>query len=230
MSYTKKHRPEEGSMSFYVAGSNTDLLQKIDQLMADSGLIGLRDAQGHYHYLIEGRKGAPYATRRIHELTSMDPSEDDRTDESEVEDAEFYVDAVLSCYRFNTMLKGYAMLRYMLISNCLQPAGAKAMCKVLYPRTARAFRATVSQVERNLRYTLDMLRQAESSPKWHPLERQVIFHEGAPAYMPSNIRELVPGAEHYGNFLAFSTLSAEVSKLRNLDKHEGSLPAHSIRT
>ena len=222
MSYTKKSRPEESSISFYVAGSNRDLLQKIDQLMADSGLIGLRDAQGHYHYLIEGRKGAPYATRRIHEITAMEQSAKTRNVDSEIEDAEFYVDAVLSCYRFNTMLKGYAMLRYILISNYIQPALGRSLSKILYPRTARAFRATVSQVERNLRYALDMLKEAEISPKWHPMERQVVFREGAPAYMPSSIRELAPGVEHYGNAMAITTLSAEVKKLSDMDKHKDS--------
>lgn len=202
------------SLGFYVAGSNTELLNRINQLMGDRGHLGVCDPQGHYHYVIDGRKGAPYAARRIEGVAQKFMKEADRSRSEEKLNAEFYVDAVLSCYAFDDSLKGFYFLRYMLVQLTLNPGLSTSLSKMLYPMTARHFQVETSQVERNVRYCLLKLREMEEQgiPHKHKM-LPLTIREGKPVFQAVKTRVLIEGKDRYTNAEAVRVLHNQIQKL-----------------
>ena len=206
------------SLGFYVAGSNTELLNRINQLMGDKGHLGVCDPQGHYHYVIDGRKGAPYAARRIEGVAQKFMRDSDRSRSEEKINAEFYVDAVLSCYAFDDSLKGFHFLRYILVQLILDPGLSTSLSKMLYPMTARHFQVATSQVERNLRYCLGKLKEREDQGitykhKMLPLT----IRKGKPVFQAVKTRVLIEGKTRYTNSEAVRVLHNQVQKLITRD-------------
>ena len=206
------------SLGFYVAGSNTELLNRINQLMGDKGHLGVCDPQGHYHYVIDGRKGAPYAARRIEGVAQKFMRESDRQIKEDKFNAEFYVDAVLSCYAFDDSLKGYHFIRYILVQLTLNPALSTSLSKTLYPMTARHFQVEVRQVERNVRYCLHKLKETEllGLPHKHKM-LPLMIKDGKPVFQAVKTRVLLVDKDRYKNAEAIRVLLKQVQKLIKRD-------------
>ncbi len=215
--FVETNRRREKSIAFYVVSSSKELLQKVDQLMLEKGLIGFKDPMGRYHYIVDGRKGAPYAVKRIDDMAKIILRERGRNIEAEEMNANFYVEAVLSCYKFDHSLKGYQFLKYMLVQLTLNPSLRQPLSKTLYPLVADAFNVTISQVERNVRYCLEKLKEKESEKNSKAL-LPLHFGERGPSLKPIKTRVLIEGAKSYSNADAIRVLESEIQKLIRLDK------------
>ncbi|HHU12623.1 MAG TPA: hypothetical protein GXZ64_05290, partial [Clostridiaceae bacterium] len=45
-------RPTADELGFYLASSDRDLLNKVEEIMSRQGVVGLRDALGRIHYVV----------------------------------------------------------------------------------------------------------------------------------------------------------------------------------
>ncbi len=141
-------------LAFYIMTNDHDMLSKVNQFMAQSGCVGIMDTAGRMHYLIDGRRGAPYASRRILETADRILFDRQRSREPLVRIQNQVVDSVLSRHGFRPELKGSQYLRCMLLIIGLDESKIKPVSKKLYPLVAEKFRVQVSQVERDIRYAL----------------------------------------------------------------------------
>lgn len=207
------------SLSFHVAGNNRELLLQIQNIMSSNGYVGMKDAVGRYHYLIDGRKGAPYAAKRIREMAQSLLGSAISKDTKRELNAEFYVDAVLGCYLFDQSLRGYILLRHILLLITMQPEMMKTMSKDLYPAAARAFSITTQQVERNIRYCLEKLKENENNRNNEDMTRRlpIVFRHGFPAYQIPKQRILIEGRTRYSNSEAIRELHFQAQQLIRRD-------------
>lgn len=140
--------------SFYVAADDQDLLHKVSSLMRRQGLVGVVDTAGRVHYLVDGKKGAPYAFRRIIEKSGQIVIDNTEKIQSLQSRLPMAVNLVLTKYKIKPELKGYRYLRFLLLAAGLDESKLRPISKTLYPETAEHYRVKVSQVERDIRYSL----------------------------------------------------------------------------
>ncbi len=154
MSELPSYRYTEDKLGFYVAANDQDMLDQINRLLHRSGCVGIMDTAGRMHYLIDGRRGPPFASRRILEAAGRLLC--DRLEErTPLQDAMVCaVDDVLTGHAVRPELKGYRYLRYLLLSIGLEETKLRPMTKTLYPAVAAHFHVGVIHVERDIRYAL----------------------------------------------------------------------------
>jgi hypothetical protein len=141
-------------LGFYIASGDQDILGQVSKLMNRSGYVGVMDTAGRIQYIIDGRRGSPYAARRIIETTGRILH--DRQDTS-LNLSPFFgsaADQVLAAHAIRQALKGFHFLRYLLADAGLDETRLRPISKTLYPAVARRFRVSASQVERDIRYCL----------------------------------------------------------------------------
>ena len=63
------YRIASDKLGFYIAASDQEILAQVNRLMTRSGYVGIMDTAGRLQYLVDGRRGSPYAARRIVETT-----------------------------------------------------------------------------------------------------------------------------------------------------------------
>lgn len=213
MSVTKKKQ----SISFYITSGNQDLLNKVNEIMASKGVLGYRDQCGRYHYIIDGSKGAPFAAMRLQEIAQIRLTEDTLDAEQVALNAEFYVDAVLSCYNFDRSLQGFFLLRYMLIQLTLDPRLRQPLSKTLYPLCAENYQCSITQVERNVRYCLQRLKERELYENKN-YNSQLVFQEDCSIKAYNHFRVLDVNQPVYSNASAIRLLEREIRELIRIDK------------
>ncbi|HHW93226.1 MAG TPA: hypothetical protein GX734_01855 [Clostridiaceae bacterium] len=153
-------RPKD-EFGFYLVASNRELLNHVEKLMNRHGLFGVMDSSGRVHYVVDGRKGSPYATRKIlataeHLLREEVHREYDR--QAHIQRA---VDTILGRYLFNVHLRGYRLLQEMIRLIAEDISLLNPISKRLYPMIAERYKMTPYQVERNVRYLFDDLARRE---------------------------------------------------------------------
>jgi hypothetical protein len=136
-------------VGFYVVCSDRMILENINSMMKNRGLVGISDTAGRIHYLVDARTGIPSTVRLIagQALSGLD--------HSALSNAEVLkgVQTVLDRHGLDRVLLGTRIARYMLVQSVRDPSLMSAVSKKLYPMAAKEIGITASQVERNLRYT-----------------------------------------------------------------------------
>ncbi|HBP38664.1 MAG TPA: hypothetical protein DD640_07990, partial [Clostridiales bacterium] len=106
---------DSDKICFYIAASDQDLLTQVNRLMVRSGYIGIMDTAGRLQYVLDGRRGSPYVTRRILETTGRIL----RDQADQAEPAQHYLsqaaDQVLADHAIAPELKGSCYLRHLLL-------------------------------------------------------------------------------------------------------------------
>jgi hypothetical protein len=159
LAWLEAQKNSRESLKIYLASSDRDLLNKVEEMMARQGLLGLRDTAGRVQYVIDGRRGHPYAARRFGETIEKFVEVNQNSRYRNREQQQKVIDEVLAGYSFQRTLRGYFFLRQMLLAAVEDPALLHPISKRLYPVTAEHFRVSESQVERNLRYLIDKLAE-----------------------------------------------------------------------
>ncbi|NLO36131.1 MAG: hypothetical protein GX112_07245 [Clostridiaceae bacterium] len=147
-----------GQLQFTVVVNDKEMLDQLNRLMIRQGYAGVMDTAGRLHYLVDGRKGMPYASRKILEATGRMIK--DQCDNARPLQASIghNVDKVLMANGIRPELKGYRYIRCMLLLIGLDETRIKPVTKVLYPDIANHFHVKASQVERDVRYALQETR------------------------------------------------------------------------
>lgn len=166
MSETPYFRYSSDKLGFYVAASDQDMLTQLNRLLSRNGYVGVMDTAGRLQYLIDGRRGLPFAVRRIVETAGQVISDHHGEYDVLCQYLSAAVDEVLAGHDFRPELKGYRYLRYMLLDAGLDGERLRPVSKTLYPAAAVYFKVSLSQVERDVRYLLqksDLYQQGLSA-------------------------------------------------------------------
>lgn len=154
-------RPRE-EVGFYLVASNRELLNHVEDLMNQLGVFGVMDQSGRVHYLLDGRKGSPYALRKI--MTTTDKLLENKRERQQGRKTLIRkaVDQVMDRYAWNKHLRGYRLLGEMLRLAVYDESLLNPISKRLYTELAQMCELQASQVERNVRYLLDDLARRET--------------------------------------------------------------------
>jgi len=181
-----RYTPEK--LGFYIAASDQDMLCQINRIMSRSGYVGIMDTAGRLHYLVDGRRGSPFASRRIIETTGRIMREQLDAGDPLRANLTRYIDPVLSRHNIRPELKGYQYMRYLLLAVGLDETQLHPISKTLYPAVASHYQVNIAQIERDIRYALqdtDLHRQgltttAAISRMYHELIRLAESAAAAP--------------------------------------------------
>jgi len=143
----------EKEIGFYVVCNDRMILDNINSLMKNKGLIGISDTAGRMHYMIDARAGAYSA---VHNITKQAFRKLDHTTVSNSCILET-VEAVMTKHNMDRGLLGTRIIRYILVQSLRDPSLMTTVSKRLYPIAGKEFGISGSQVERNLRYTLSRI-------------------------------------------------------------------------
>ena len=148
------YRYSEDELGFYVAASDQDMLSQINRIMHRSGYVGVMDTAGRMHYIVDGRRGSPFVSRRIMETTGR-IIRDQMSDSYPLQDClSQVVDGILAKHALRPELKGCRYLRYLLLLIGLDESKLRPISKTLYPEAARHFQVSIAHIERDIRYAL----------------------------------------------------------------------------
>ncbi|MDI9470834.1 MAG: sporulation initiation factor Spo0A C-terminal domain-containing protein [Bacillota bacterium] len=140
------------SYDFYVAASDRDVMRHIDELIRQRGILGVADTAGRMHYLVDARDGL---NRGVHRMLSLAFDQGSERVEREHPDPlmlQRVVEETLLAAGMKQRLRGYGILRYLLLQTALDESRLRPLGKGLYPLAAKYYRITTSQVERAIRY------------------------------------------------------------------------------
>ncbi len=153
-------RPQE-EIGFYLVASKRELLNHVEGLMNQMGIFGVLDQSGRVHYLLDGRKGSPFAIRKMMATTGRMIEDKQQLVQAKKRMLRLAVDRVLDSYAWNRHLRGYRILVEMLCMSVTDISLISPISKRLYPELARLYGLTADQIERNVRYLLDDLAKRE---------------------------------------------------------------------
>ena len=154
MNDSAEFRYYEDKLGFFIAANDQDILTQVNRYMDKSGMVGVVDTAGRIHYLVDGRKGPPFAFRRILDATDKLLLADRKTSARIEQQLPEIVNQILKRHHIRPELKGYRYLRYLLLAAGTDESQLRPISKTLYPATAKHYRVPITQVERDIRYAL----------------------------------------------------------------------------
>ncbi len=148
--------PQESKrkLGFYIAATDQDLLTQVSRLMDRQGVVGLMDTAGRVHYVVDGRRGSPFACRRIMDTAALLLRDEGSARDQLASSLLVVIRFLLERYHISPELKGYRYLRYLLQLAGQDESLLRPISKTLYPAIAAQYRVRISQVERDIRYAL----------------------------------------------------------------------------
>ena len=140
----------QGTVEMSVVCSDLSLLENINSLLRQKGVIAVEDDAGVLHYIVDGRSDRGSVAGRV---TAINPAKT-----AEYEKREAYLDlcikTVLREYGFDLALMGTMLIYksvYISIKRCMPML---TTMKGLYVETGKEMGLSVEQAERNVRYAI----------------------------------------------------------------------------
>ncbi|MCQ2515627.1 MAG: hypothetical protein MJ094_02030 [Saccharofermentans sp.] len=137
----------------YVVCSDDFLLNKINGMLRVKGVIGISDAEGKFHYFIDGRKNLGRTVARIDQIVSDSTALIRAEIESGNAVAEI-VKALLVYYDFDLTLIGTIAIQEIIYRMVIDKAVYFYSMRELNSIAQDILRLTYEQVERDIRYAV----------------------------------------------------------------------------
>lgn len=138
-----------GGIEMSVVCSDLSLLENINALLGDRGIIGIRGEDGIVHYIIDGRQNRGSASAAVTALVSGKAKGD--------VDEEFFdmcIKSVFKEFGLDMSLIGSVVLFDAVKAIFLSGSKVPVNMKTVYLSAARAYKMTFSQIERDVRYAV----------------------------------------------------------------------------
>ena len=138
-----------GGIEMAVVCSDLSLLENINALLGDRGVIGIRDEDGVVHYIIDGRQNRGRASAAVTELVSGKAKGNG--------DDEFLDTCIKSVFRefgLDMSLIGSIILFDAVKALFLSGAKMPVNMKSIYLSAGKSYKMTFSQIERDVRYAV----------------------------------------------------------------------------
>lgn len=149
----------ETETGIYVVCSDEILLKTINAMLKRKGIIGVTDATGKVHYVVDARANPGYAARRIHDLVtdiSGDDGSRDKTVFGSMPESALnaIIEDVLREHHFEPSLLGTRALFILIKNITIQESTVHLTPKQLFDNAAQALEINYNHVERNIRYSI----------------------------------------------------------------------------
>ncbi|MBR2749866.1 MAG: hypothetical protein IKD90_01885 [Clostridiales bacterium] len=150
-SYKHKNPNEYG---FYIACDDRAILNCVNSMLLNNGMVGISSADGKVHYLVDGRRGREFAANQVNQKVMSITGADRRS--AHADDAYVYyaIETTLKKNGFDPTLVGTQILRFLIYQLFQDPSLLRGVAKLLYPKAMPVFHMSPSQVERNIRYAM----------------------------------------------------------------------------
>lgn len=143
---------KRGSVEMSVVCSDLSLLDNINTLLKDNGVISVEDDYGVLHYIVDGRDNRKEAAGKVTSISSNDGDDADRAKEDSFLEA--CVKTVMREYGFDTTLIGTTMIFNSLFYSLRRNVPLPNTMKCLYIEYGSSLGLTISQAERDVRYAI----------------------------------------------------------------------------
>lgn len=151
----KKHAKEYG---FYIACDDRSILNCVNAMLLNHGMVGISDTDGKTHFLIDGRRGGNYVLQQVKENVLTLRETFRATGDYEDVLIQQAIERVLDRYIFPRTLMGTELIRFALGKLYKEPKLIKCVSKGLYVVVGEAYQISAQQVERNIRYAVKKSR------------------------------------------------------------------------
>ena len=151
----KKHAKEYG---FYIACDDRSILNCVNAMLLNHGMVGISDTEGKTHFLIDGRRGGNYVLQQVKENVLTLRETFRATGDYEDVLIQQAIERVLDRYVFPRTLMGTELIRFALGKLYKEPKLIKCVSKGLYVVVGEAYQISAQQVERNIRYAVKKSR------------------------------------------------------------------------
>jgi len=143
---------KRGSVEMSVVCSDLSLLESINDLLRDKGIISIEDDDGVLHYIVDGRRDRKEVAGKV---TTLNPH--GTVAELAKEDAyiELCVRSVLNEYGFDMSLTGSALVLRAITNAFRRGMLLPPTMKAMYYETGRAHGLSYEQCERDVRYAMN---------------------------------------------------------------------------
>ena len=145
------NRPaKNGAVEMAVVCSDLSLLENINSLLKQKGVITVEDEYGNLHYIVDGRNDRKAVANRV---ISIDPTEKEKNAK---EDAyiELCIKTVLREYGFDMALIGTVLIHDSLYLAIKKNMPLPATMKGMYCETGKEYGLSYEQSERDVRYAI----------------------------------------------------------------------------
>ncbi len=139
----------KGGIEMAVVCSDLSLLENINALLKENGVIGIKSDDGVIHYIIDGRQSRSEASATVSALM--------RRNAGGGVDADFFDACVKSVFRefgFDMSLIGTSVLMDAVKNIYLSGSRLPVSLKTVYVSVANSYKMTFSQIERDVRYAI----------------------------------------------------------------------------
>lgn len=151
----KKHAKEYG---FYIACDDRSILNCVNAMLLNHGMVGISDTDGKTHFLIDGRRGGNYVLQQVKENVLTLRETFRATGDYEDVLIQQAIERVLDRYVFPRTLMGTELIRFALGKLYKEPKLIKCVSKGLYVVVGETYQISAQQVERNIRYAVKKSR------------------------------------------------------------------------
>ncbi len=139
---------------FYIACDDRSILNCVNAMLLNHGMVGISDTDGKTHFLIDGRRGGNYVLQQVKDHVLMMKETFQPNNDYEEMLIKQAIENVLKRYEFPRTLVGTELIRFALGKLYYEPKLIKCVSKGLYVEVGEAYRISVQQVERNIRYAV----------------------------------------------------------------------------
>ena len=146
---TEKVQEYKGGIEMAVVCSDLSLLENINALLKENGVIGIRSDDGVIHYIIDGRQNRNGASAAVSALVSRNSGGG-----ADGDFLEACVKSVFKEYGLEMSLIGTAVLMDAVKAIYLSGAKLPVSLKTVYLSAANSYKMTFSQIERDVRYAI----------------------------------------------------------------------------
>jgi len=143
----------------YVVCSDRMLLNTINSMLRRKGIIGVADAEGKMHYLVDARRNPAYAARAINNLVFSEMEDDEQGggplgDQLSPQTVKAVIEETLTTYGFDLTLLGTKAMYIVIKKIALRDQTERLSTKQLFNIAAESLDVKYVHVERNIRYAI----------------------------------------------------------------------------
>ena len=143
----------------YVVCDDEFLLKTLNGMLKRKGIIGVTDAEGKVHYVVDARRNPGYAARHIHDIIEEireegQPGENVLPGTVNEGMLASTVEDVLREHSFEPSLLGTRAIFILVTKIALRESTGHLSPKVLFDYAADALEINYNHVERNIRYAI----------------------------------------------------------------------------
>jgi len=143
---------KRGSVEMSVVCSDLSLLENINTLLRENGVIAVEDDYGILHYIVDGRNNRKEAAGKVTAISSRKSTTSDQNKEEAF--LEVCIKTVLREYGFDMSLIGSNLIYNAIYSSFRRGIPLPSTMKGLYVESGGEYGLSYQQSERDVRYAI----------------------------------------------------------------------------